>query len=347
MCGRSAREHLLTGPGRRRISFCRSRDQRTLAAAPERRAHLRGGFSIPRRRVPGTRAAGLFFGCSRFLGASGKTIADVINSRPRSYTRLWQPVLLAALNTDPKEASARLAAAIVRETFLAGRPRLPSADRTRGLEHSLRRSGAGLFASARWNDPFRTPAARIVVRRRARRGARFRRRQRETWVGRRRHSRRPAAGCRFDAARSEKTHGIPRHRQRAFPRRAAGRLSADHGRHQRPGGMAVRLPRPAVRDHQRRGSAARNAPRDAGRGHLARCCEQSQALRMPCPHGRSCANEEPLSPHCRRKTTSVRRRKRSGDNLALAGDWTATGLPATIEGAVRSGNKAADIVSRN
>ena len=34
-------------------------------------------------------------------------------------------------------------------------------------------------------------------------------------------------------------------------------------------------------------------------------------------------------------------------NLALAGDWTATGLPATIEGAVRSGNKAADIVSRN
>jgi hydroxysqualene dehydroxylase len=29
-------------------------------------------------------------------------------------------------------------------------------------------------------------------------------------------------------------------------------------------------------------------------------------------------------------------------NLTLAGDWTATGLPATIEGAVRSGQKAAD-----
>jgi len=28
-------------------------------------------------------------------------------------------------------------------------------------------------------------------------------------------------------------------------------------------------------------------------------------------------------------------------NLALAGDWTATGLPATIEGAIRSGNRAA------
>jgi hypothetical protein len=33
-------------------------------------------------------------------------------------------------------------------------------------------------------------------------------------------------------------------------------------------------------------------------------------------------------------------------NLLLAGDWTATGLPATIEGAVRSGNRAADAVKR-
>jgi uncharacterized protein with NAD-binding domain and iron-sulfur cluster len=31
-------------------------------------------------------------------------------------------------------------------------------------------------------------------------------------------------------------------------------------------------------------------------------------------------------------------------NLALAGDWTDTGLPATIEGAIRSGHKAAEII---
>jgi squalene-associated FAD-dependent desaturase len=30
-------------------------------------------------------------------------------------------------------------------------------------------------------------------------------------------------------------------------------------------------------------------------------------------------------------------------NLVLAGDWTATGLPATIEGAIRSGDRAADL----
>jgi hypothetical protein len=34
------------------------------------------------------------------------------------------------------------------------------------------------------------------------------------------------------------------------------------------------------------------------------------------------------------------------NNLFLAGDWTATGLPATIEGAIRSGQKAAELVAR-
>ena len=33
-------------------------------------------------------------------------------------------------------------------------------------------------------------------------------------------------------------------------------------------------------------------------------------------------------------------------NLALAGEWTATGLPSTIEGAIRSGLKAAQVVMR-
>ena len=33
-------------------------------------------------------------------------------------------------------------------------------------------------------------------------------------------------------------------------------------------------------------------------------------------------------------------------NLVLAGDWTKTGLPATIEGAIRSGNRAADLAGR-
>jgi squalene-associated FAD-dependent desaturase len=34
-------------------------------------------------------------------------------------------------------------------------------------------------------------------------------------------------------------------------------------------------------------------------------------------------------------------------NLFLAGDWTATGLPATIESAIRSGNRAAELVEQS
>ena len=33
-------------------------------------------------------------------------------------------------------------------------------------------------------------------------------------------------------------------------------------------------------------------------------------------------------------------------NLVLAGDWTDTGLPATIEGAIRSGNRAAEMIAK-
>ncbi|MGE5368676.1 MAG: FAD-dependent oxidoreductase, partial [Chloroflexota bacterium] len=33
-------------------------------------------------------------------------------------------------------------------------------------------------------------------------------------------------------------------------------------------------------------------------------------------------------------------------NMFLAGDWTATGLPATIEGSIRSGYRAAELAAQ-
>lgn len=35
------------------------------------------------------------------------------------------------------------------------------------------------------------------------------------------------------------------------------------------------------------------------------------------------------------------------DNVLLAGDWTNTGLPATIEGSIKSGNQAADVILKH
>jgi squalene-associated FAD-dependent desaturase len=48
------------------------------------------------------------------------TIGDAMRCSGNLYERLWGPVLLAALNTEPREASATLAAAVLRETLAAG-----------------------------------------------------------------------------------------------------------------------------------------------------------------------------------------------------------------------------------
>jgi squalene-associated FAD-dependent desaturase len=73
-----------------------------------------------KRRVPGTGPAA-YLAVAPLLWAGGeKTIGQVMRCDGALYQRLWHPLLLAALNTDPPEASARLAAAVVRETLAAG-----------------------------------------------------------------------------------------------------------------------------------------------------------------------------------------------------------------------------------
>ena len=52
--------------------------------------------------------------------AQSKLVGDAIPCEGTLYQRLVQPLLLAALNVDPPEGSAGLAGAIVRETLLAG-----------------------------------------------------------------------------------------------------------------------------------------------------------------------------------------------------------------------------------
>ena len=63
--------------------------------------------------------------------------------------------------------------------------------------------------------------------------------------------------------------------------------------------------------------------------------------------GRNCrdggSSRRNARPSPRRPATgTTSRRETQWRNLLLAGDWTATGLPATIEGAIRSGYRAAD-----
>ncbi len=80
------------------------------------------------RRVPGT-GAGDYVKYVPLLWADKKTrIGDIIKDRGPLWERLMRPFLLAALNTEPEESSAALAGAVLRETLAKGgrfyRPRI-------------------------------------------------------------------------------------------------------------------------------------------------------------------------------------------------------------------------------
>jgi squalene-associated FAD-dependent desaturase len=72
------------------------------------------------RRVPGTRALD-YLRLGRLLLPTGdQRLGDVLTCSGTLYERLLRPVFLAALNTDPPAASAALAGAVVRETLAKG-----------------------------------------------------------------------------------------------------------------------------------------------------------------------------------------------------------------------------------
>jgi hydroxysqualene dehydroxylase len=72
------------------------------------------------RRVPGTGPLD-YLSLARLLWArEGQSVGEVISCKGLLYRRLVEPLILAALNIDPPQGSARLAAAIVRETLAVG-----------------------------------------------------------------------------------------------------------------------------------------------------------------------------------------------------------------------------------
>jgi squalene-associated FAD-dependent desaturase len=72
------------------------------------------------RRVPDTGLLDYLALAPLAWASTSRKVGDVIRCKGTLYDRLVQPLLLAALNVDPPEGSAGLAGAIVRETLLAG-----------------------------------------------------------------------------------------------------------------------------------------------------------------------------------------------------------------------------------
>lgn len=80
------------------------------------------------RRAPDTGPLDYLDAAKLLFARPGATIGETMRCAGPVYEKLWRPVMLSALNTEPEEASATLAGAVLRETLAAGgdacRPRV-------------------------------------------------------------------------------------------------------------------------------------------------------------------------------------------------------------------------------
>ncbi len=119
----------LAGPNRARFAFADLASGARWTIAPNE-GPLPWWVLIKERRVPGS-SLGEYLTLVKLLATSrGKRINEVIACEGPLWRNLLQPFLLAALNTEPEIASAELAAAVMRETLARGghayRPRIAS-----------------------------------------------------------------------------------------------------------------------------------------------------------------------------------------------------------------------------
>jgi hydroxysqualene dehydroxylase len=299
----------------------------------------------PARRLPGTRALD-YAPLARLLWArSGKSVGETISCKGLLYQRLVEPLLLAALNIDPPHGSAKLASAVIRETIAAGgracrplvareglgptliEPALECLQR-RGavvrLEHQLRalRFGAERVEALDFGKETIVLAADDAV---------------------------ILAVPPYAASSLVRGLEVPTefraivnaHFRIEPPAGAPPILGVLNGTVQWifsfPGRVSITI-------------SAGDELVDSPREELAKAIWDDVARVTGLP---------PTLPPWqivreRRATfaaTPAQEVKRPGSktqwrNLALAGDWTNTGLPATIEGAIRSGNRAAALLAR-
>jgi squalene-associated FAD-dependent desaturase len=84
------------------------------------RGRLPWWFLVPDRRVAGTRAHHYLAALKLAFAGRGASVEAVLGRPEALYRRLWQPLATSVLNTDPAEGSARLLWPVLAETFLRG-----------------------------------------------------------------------------------------------------------------------------------------------------------------------------------------------------------------------------------
>lgn len=72
------------------------------------------------RRIPGTAPADYLSGLKLAMAREDQTVAGVLDTRTNLFRRFWEPLVIATLNTTPEHASARLVWNALRHSFAKG-----------------------------------------------------------------------------------------------------------------------------------------------------------------------------------------------------------------------------------
>ncbi len=328
----------LVGPERAEFPFLDLDDGRRWTVRPNP-GRLAWWILSPARRVPGTRAVDYLRGLRLARAGPGATVAECLDTGTALYRRFWEPLALSVLNARPEEGAAVLLGAVLGETFGRGE----AACRPRIAAEGLSRT-------------FVDPALALLGDR-----VRFKRRLRSLDLDRDRvgalefDDRRvplaeadsvvlavpPAAaaglvpGLAVPAASRAIVNG---HFRLAEPRGAVSFLGLVGGV-----GQWLFVRRDVASVTVSAADALAAEPAEAIAPVLWR--EVARALGLngaPLPAWRIVKEKRATFAQLPAETARRPATRTAWGNLLLAGDWTDTGLPATLEGAVRSGHAAAE-----
>jgi hydroxysqualene dehydroxylase len=301
---------------------------------------------LPSRRVPGTRVGGYLATWRLARADDRQKVADCLRTDDLLWRRFWSPLATAVLNTPPKTGSARLLWAALRESFAHG---------AAGCRPLIAR--ASLAASL--VDPalrlLRQRGVQVAFGQRLREVALEDHRARALDFGQRRVELGPGDQVILALPPAQAAALLP---ELTVPD-ASHAIVNGHFRLAQP----VSLPGASVLLGLVGGTAEWLFVRDelvsltvSAADVLADEPSETIATRLWADTAAALGLPAKPQPPARivkeRRATfaqtpeQVARRPPAATpwaNLFLAGDWTATGLPATIEGAIRSGNVAADL----
>ena len=294
------------------------------------------------RRVPATKVADYLALATMALPQGGRTLGEAVKSEGALWDGLIEPLMLAALNTDPKIASAELAAAVVRETLaLGGRAYAPRiADPTleaafiapalawlesRGAEvrfgariEAIEQDGArvqSLRTDAETLPIGETDAVVLAT---------------PAWIT-------PTLLPGVPAP-TEFRAIVNAHFKAEPPPDAPKMVGVIGGEAQWVFGFADRISVTVSG-----ADAMADRPRDEIAATLWADVAKVYGLAATLPPARIVKERRATFAATPAQVAKRPPGRTRWANLALAGDWTDTGLPATIEGAIRSGHKAAEM----